>query len=29
VRQVARVVREGRSPDEGSTRIVAQLVEFR
>ena len=28
-RQVARVVREGRSPDEGATRIVAQLVEFR
>ena len=29
VRQVAKVVREGRTPDEGATRIVAELVEFK
>jgi hypothetical protein len=27
--QVVRIVREGRTPDEGSQRIVAELVEFR
>jgi hypothetical protein len=27
--QVVKVVREGRTPDEGSTRIVAELQEFR
>ena len=27
--QVVKVLREGRTPDEGSTRIVAELVEFR
>ena len=27
--QVVKVVREGRTPDEGSTRIVAELVELR
>lgn len=27
--QVVKVVREGRTPDEGSTRIVAELLEFR
>jgi len=27
--QVVKVVRDGRTPDEGSTRIVAELVEFR
>lgn len=29
VQQVARVVREGRTPDEGATRIVAELLEFK
>jgi hypothetical protein len=28
VQQVAKVVREGRTPDEGTTHIVAELVEF-
>ena len=27
--QVVKVVREGRTPDEGATRIVAELVDFR
>lgn len=27
--QVVKVLREGRTPDEGSTRIVAELVELR
>jgi hypothetical protein len=27
--QIVKVVREGRTPDEGSSRIVAELVEFR
>jgi hypothetical protein len=27
--QVVKVVREGRTPDEGSSRIVAELVEIR
>ena len=27
--QIVRLVREGRAPDEGSTRIVAELLEFR
>ena len=27
--QVARIVREGRTPDEGSTRIIAELIELR
>jgi hypothetical protein len=29
VRQVAKVVREGATPDEGATRITAELVDFR
>ena len=29
VRQVAKIVREGATPDEGATRITAELVEFR
>jgi len=29
VSQVVRVVREGRTPDEGSSRIVAELAEYR
>lgn len=29
VSQIVRIVREGRTPDEGSTRIVAELAEFR
>jgi len=29
VRQLARIVREGRTPDEGATRIVAELLEYR
>jgi hypothetical protein len=29
VRQVAKVVREGATPDESATRIVAELVDFR
>lgn len=29
VSQVVKVVREGRTPDEGATRIVAELAEFR
>ena len=29
VSQVVKIVREGRTPDEGSTRIVAELAEFR
>lgn len=29
VRQVAKIVREGATPDEGATRIVAELVDFR
>ena len=27
--QVVKVVRDGRTPDEGSRRIVAELAEFR
>jgi hypothetical protein len=27
--QIVKVVREGRAPDEGSSRIVAELMEFR
>ena len=27
--QVVKVLREGRTPDEGSSRIVAQLAEYR
>ncbi len=29
LQQVVKVLREGRAPDEGSSRIVAELVEFR
>ena len=29
VSQIVRIVRDGRTPDEGSTRIVAELAEFR
>jgi len=29
VSQIVRIVREGRTPDEGSARIVAELAEFR
>jgi hypothetical protein len=29
VRQVAKVVRDGRTPDEGATRIVAELLEYK
>jgi hypothetical protein len=29
VSQIVKIVREGRTPDEGSTRIVAELAEFR
>jgi len=27
--QIVKVVREGRTPDEGSSRIVAELAEYR